>query len=204
MAEQTRRPQRPTGTPARPVKWLPAATLVLAGSMLLASLMVWRLHARTEAGRLGALQVGKALPELVFVSKDGPVGLYSQLYKKGLTLLVFYSTTCEVCPEDFKNLLRWLDSEPPQPLRVIVIADTGTTPADLTAYQDQLLWFHDPGLRQVRQRLRIGAVPSYVVANEGGHVLYLQRGQRLQRQKNVLLMELEHLLAHHREEDHEH
>ncbi len=204
MAEQARHPQPPTRVPAAPVKWLPVATLVLAGSMLLASVMAWRLHARTEAGRLGALQVGEALPELVLVSEDGPVGLYGQLYRNGLTLLVFYSSTCEVCSEDLHSLLDWLGSEPPPPLRVIVIADTPTKPEGRNVDQNRLLWFQDPGLRQVRQRLRIGAVPSYVVANEEGNVLYLQRGRRLERQKNVLLTELEHLLAHHRKEDHEH
>ncbi|GEM89985.1 TlpA family protein disulfide reductase [Oceanithermus desulfurans] len=196
--------ERPPAAPmAGSAWWLPRATLALALLMVLAAVAVGAFHTRREAGRLGALRVGQALPELVFASREGPVGLYSRLNDTGLTLLAFFSATCDACPEDLRDLTEWLNADPSRPLRAVVIADELARPEDYEAPPGRLEWLFDPGLRQSRRRLRIGGVPSYVVVDEQGTIVYLQRGRRLKRGANVLLAELEHLVDHHLGEEDE-
>jgi len=197
--------ERPTAAPVADwAWWLPRATLALALLMLLAAVMLTSLHTLHEAEQLGALRVGQPLPELVFASEEGPVGLHSKLNDTGLTLLVFFSATCDACPQDLRDLTEWLNADPSRPLRAVVIADELARPDDYDAPPGRLEWLFDPGLRQSRRRLRLSGVPSYVGVDEQGMIVYLQRGRRLRRGANVLLAELEHLVDHYLGEEHEH
>ncbi len=191
----------PHGRRPNYVAWM---TLALALALMAASAYSWYAHAGQASSRVGALAVGKPLPDVALWGERGEVGLHSTLLSSGLTLIVFYTPTCEVCPEELRALLDWMDKNPEAPLRVAVVADEHAKPSRFPAYPGRLVWLRDPGLRESRHRLRIGAVPSYAVVDDGKIIRYVQRGMKVRAGENVLLAELGRLIDHWEGEAHGH
>jgi len=182
---------------------MPGITLLLGALLLVSSVLLIFLHGKEAGRRLGAIAVGSPLPELVLYSpgKKGMVSLLAKIADGGPTLVVFHSDQCPVCPDAMKALREWVRQGRAEALRVILVLDAQkeNVPAD-----PDFVVLLDPALEQSRRRLRIAAVPSYLLVDDRGIVRYVQKGWVVKAGEAVLLHQLEHTLAAMGGEAHEH